>query len=261
MTQRGRAAARPAAGRGDRGRPRIDLAARRTRLRAVIEPVLNTAGYDLEELTISRAGRRHVVRVIVDSDAGVSLDDVADVSRAVSAALDRAEETGTELINGEYQLEVSSPGVDRPLTLPRHWRRNRGRLVRVTVVTPGQLGAATGASRAAGSAGRQVTGRVVDADAERVTLDLDGELRSWAYPELGPGRVQVEFNRLDPADGDEPLTDEDEPLADEDELLGDEDPYNDEDPYHEDGRGGRDRIGGGDSPETDDDEDVEGEER
>jgi ribosome maturation factor RimP len=145
----------------------------------VIEPVVLAAGYDLEDVTLSRAGRRHVVRVIIDADGGVTLDAVADVSRAVSAALDTAEETGGELIAGEYQLEVSSPGVDRPLTLPRHWRRNVGRMVRVRV------------------ADEQVTGRVVDADDERVVLDLDGQLREWGYTELGPGRVQVEFGRLD----------------------------------------------------------------
>ena len=82
---------------------------------------------------VSRAGRRHVVRVIVDADGGINLDAVADVSRAVSAALDAAEEAGGDILAGEYQLEVSSPGVDRPLTLPRHWRRNVGRLVKVTV--------------------------------------------------------------------------------------------------------------------------------
>lgn len=245
MTQRGRATARPAAGRGDRGRPRPDLGARRARLRAVIEPVLTAAGYDLEELTVSRAGRRHVVRVMVDADGGVSLDDVAEISRAVSAALDEAEETGGELIAGEYQLEVSSPGVDRPLTLPRHWRRNLGRLVRVTVagagtpqVAPGATPAGVAGERPAGSsaAAHQVTGRVVTADGERVALDLAGEIRAWAYPDLGPGRVQVEFSRAGTAD-------------DEDLELSDDDLSDDEDLFDED------------SYEIDDNEDVEGEER
>lgn len=183
MTQRGRAGGRPSAGSRGASRPaaqpRRDLAARRAQLRAVIEPVVTGAGYYLEDLTLSRAGRRHVVRVIVDADSGISLDDVAEVSRAVSKALDAAEEREGELVAGEYQLEVSSPGVDRPLTLPRHWRRNVGRLVRVT----------------AGE--RQVTGRVIAADDAGVTLDVDGQQRQWSYPELGPGRVQVEFNRVD----------------------------------------------------------------
>ncbi|HEX2355842.1 MAG TPA: ribosome maturation factor RimP [Micromonosporaceae bacterium] len=169
----------PAPGRRNGQRPRGDLAAQRERFHAVIEPVVGQAGYDLEDLVVSRAGRRHLLRVVVDGDGGVSLDDIADVSRVVSAALDAAEETGGEFVAGEYLLEVSSPGVDRPLTLPRHWRRNIGRLVRVHADD------------------RQVTGRVTDADEERVTLDIDGEARRLAYGRLGPGRVQVEFSRPD----------------------------------------------------------------
>jgi ribosome maturation factor RimP len=186
MTQRGRAGARP----GNRKpreeapppAPRIDLAAARSRVREVITPVIEQAGYDLEDVNVSRAGRRHVVRVLVDTDGGINLDDVAVVSREISAALDEAEESGGEVLAGEYQLEVGSPGVDRPLTLPRHWRRNRGRLVAVN----------------------GLTGRVVDVDETGVVLDVDGVSRSLTFAELGPGKVQIEFKRLDEADfGDE----------------------------------------------------------
>lgn len=222
MTQRGRAT-RPTAptGRsrrtdgprgGDRaGASRGDLAARRDRLRAVIEPVVTGAGYDLEDVSVSRAGRRHVVRVIVDADGGINLDAVAVVSRAVSAALDAAEESGGDIVAGEYQLEVSSPGVDRPLTLPRHWRRNAGRLVKVTV-------------RAGEPAvDRQLTGRVTAADDERVVLETESGPVEHRYPELGPGRVQVEFHRLDEIDeadeidevGDDTDEDDDDDVEDE----------------------------------------------
>jgi ribosome maturation factor RimP len=206
MTQRGRATGRPAVGSRGVDRPRGDLSARRARLRAVIEPVVAAEGYDLEDLSVSRAGRRHVVRVIVDRDGGVNLDAVADVSRAVSAALDAAEESGGELVSGEYQLEVSSPGVDRALTLPRHWRRNVGRLVKVN------------------AGGRQVTARVLAADGERVALDNDGTTGEWAYADLGPGRVQVEFSRLDDVP-DEDLTEFAGPeaeLADDEEVEDEE---------------------------------------
>jgi ribosome maturation factor RimP len=192
-------------------RPRGELTVRRERLRAVIEPVVTGLGYDLEELSVSRAGRRHLVRVIVDGDGGVSLDAVAEVSRAVSAALDGAEEAGGELIAGEYQLEVSSPGVDRPLTLPRHWRRNVGRLVKVTVRAP--------------AGDRQVTSRVFAADDERVTLEVAGERTELTYPQLGPGRVQVEFNRPDePADEDlaEFSDFDDEDFDDDEDVEGEE---------------------------------------
>jgi ribosome maturation factor RimP len=173
--------------------PRVDLAAARARVRAVIEPVVEAAGYDLEEVGLSRAGRRHVVRVLVDADGGVDLDDVAVVTREISAALDAAEESGAEVLPGEYQLEVGSPGVDRPLTLPRHWRRNITRLVAVN----------------------GLTGRVVDVDEDGIVLDVDGTPRVLRFGELGPGRVQIEFKRMDEAD----LGDDDE---DDDEGEGEE---------------------------------------
>jgi ribosome maturation factor RimP len=160
-----------------------DLAAHRGRLHEVIAPVVAAAGYDLEELSVTRAGRRHLLRITVDGDAGVSLDAVADLSREISAALDRAEETGGDFGSGEYVLEVSSPGVDRPLTEPRHWRRNVGRLVKVAV-GPGRI-----------------TGRVVAAGEAEVILEMGGHQRGYGYAELGTGRVQVEFGRLDELDG------------------------------------------------------------
>jgi ribosome maturation factor RimP len=168
----------------------------------VIGPVVSGAGYDLEELTVSRAGRRHVLRVVVDGDNGVNLDAVADLSRAISAALDAAEEGGPALSSAEYVLEVSSPGVDRPLMLPRHWRRNIGRLVAVR----------------AGE--RQVTGRIIAVDDEVVALEIDGKLTEYAFAELGHGRVQVEFNRLDEIDDDE-LADFDDDDEDDGEFPED----------------------------------------
>jgi ribosome maturation factor RimP len=152
----------------------------RERLAAVLEPVVAAAGYDLEEVAVSPAGKRRLVRVVVDSDSGVSLDDVAEVSRAISAALDEDDAlTGTS----PYVLEVSSPGVDRPLTAPRHWRRATGRLVSATLRDGGT-----------------VTGRVRGADDGEVVLDVAGEDRPFPYEVLGAGRVQVEFNRADDED-------------------------------------------------------------
>jgi ribosome maturation factor RimP len=195
MTQRGRAGARPGDRRGRDAEPprapaapRIDLAAAKARVRAVIEPVVTAAGYDLEDVSLSRAGRRHVVRVLVDADGGIKLDDVAVVSREISAALDAAEEAGGEVLAGEYQLEVGSPGVDRPLTAPRHWRRNVGRLVTVT----------------------GLTGRLIAADDEGIVLDIDGAQREIAHGDLGPGRVQIEFKRMDDAVFDDDDDDEGE---------------------------------------------------
>jgi ribosome maturation factor RimP len=177
---------------GGRTRPPADtdIAARRALVRAVIEPVVEAAGYDLEEFAVSRAGRRHLVRVLVDGDGGVDLDEVADLSRDLSAALDEAERTRGELFAGEYVLEVGSPGVDRPLTHPRHWRRNVGRLVAVS------------------AAGDRLTGRISAADEEQVTLDVAGVPRRFGYADLGPGRVQIEFSRLDELSDDDEEEDE-----------------------------------------------------
>jgi len=144
----------------------------------VIRPVIAAARMDLEAVRVTAAGRRRLLRVVVDSDRGVSLDDAAAISRKLSAALD------TVAVMGEfpYTLEVSSPGVDRPLTDPRHWRRAVGRLVQVTVTDAGDSGA--------------IRGRVVAADSDGVTLDVGGDpktRRRFGYAALGAGSVQVEF--------------------------------------------------------------------
>lgn len=221
------------------------------------------AGYDLEDVSVARAGRRHVVRIIVDGDSGINLDAVADVSRAVSAALDLAEESGGDLVAGEYQLEVSSPGVDRPLTLPRHWRRNVGRLVKVTTRGGGQPAPEQRAAEPAPgdrpTGERQITGRVVAADDERVRFDLDGTSGEWAYADLGPGRVQVEFNRLDEV-ADSDLVEFDDDSDEDDDSDPDDDSDDDESEPHDDGQPDMHDDDLLDIDDTDD-EDVEGEKR
>jgi ribosome maturation factor RimP len=157
------------------------------KLAGLIEPVVSAAGMDLESVRMTVAGRRRLLRVVVDSDHGVSLDEAADMSRDVSALLDASDVLG----DVPYTLEVSSPGVDRPLTEPRHWRRARGRLVRVKV---------TGAA--------PVEGRVLAADADGVTLGIisngrDGGERRFPYADMGAGSVQVEFGRIPDAELDD----------------------------------------------------------
>src|SRR6185503_10759168 len=106
-----------------------------TKLRVQLEPVVAALGYDLEEVVVHRAGSRRLLRIVVDGDGGVSLDDIAEVSQAVSAALDENDQMGETA----YDLEVTSPGVSRPLTEPRHWRRAAGRLVQVPLTAGGEL--------------------------------------------------------------------------------------------------------------------------
>jgi ribosome maturation factor RimP len=160
-----------------------------------IRPVVTASGLDLESVRVSVAGRRRLLRVVVDGDRGVSLDDAAAVSRELSAALDKTGVMG----DFPYTLEVSSPGVDRPLTEPRHWRRATGRLVKVQV---------------AGSV--VLVGRVVLADDEAVILDVDGTRSRFPYAELGAGAIQVEFGRLQP-EQEEPEQEEPEQLEEPEE--------------------------------------------
>ncbi|RRS02061.1 ribosome maturation factor RimP [Glycomyces terrestris] len=147
----------------------------RAEVESILAPAVSAAGYDLEGLTVTKAGRRLLVRVLVDKDGGISLDDVAVVSKACSKALDESDSTGGPFADTAYTLEVSSPGVDRPLTEPRHWRRNIGRLVAVNI---GE---------------EPVTGRIADASERGIELEADGVRRSATYAELGPGKVQIEL--------------------------------------------------------------------
>ncbi len=167
-----KSAAKPAG--GERAGSSVDEA----RIAEVIRPVIAAAGMDLESVRVTAAGRRRLLRVVVDSDRGVSLDDAAAVSRELSAALD------TVAVMGDfpYTLEVSSPGVDRPLTDHRHWRRAVGRLVRVTVTDS--------------SGARPVSGRIAVADTDGVILDVEGSRCRFPYSVLGPGAIQVEFGHL-----------------------------------------------------------------
>jgi ribosome maturation factor RimP len=158
--------------------PRRAGPADRRALSEVIEPVVAKAGYDVEGLTVSSAGRRSLVRVVVDSDAGVGLDDIATLSHDISAALDDRDGDGLGGIMGgaPYVLEVTSPGVDRPLSQPRHWRRSVGRLVKVDL-----------------DGGPSQQGRVVSADDSGADLDADGERVRIDYAAVRSARVQVEF--------------------------------------------------------------------
>ena len=173
---------------GSRGTHKHDPAT--ARLTGWIAPVVDGVGYDLEELVVTPAGRRSVVRVVVDREQGVTLDDIAEVSRAVSEVLD-ANDDG---MGRPYVLEVTSPGVDRPLTERRHWQRNIGRLVTVTV------GPAGGTD--------EITGRVTGVDDAGVALAVEARGKPGAkkrpptprlvpWAQLGAGRVQVEFGRAD----------------------------------------------------------------
>jgi len=146
----------------------------RDRLTGVLSEPLAAVGLDVEAIELTPAGRRRLLRVAVDKDGGVTLDDIADATKEVSRVLDSSDVMGEQ----PYTLEVTSPGTDRPLTLPRHWRRNRGRLVKVTLTD-----------------GRAVTGRITEADDSRALVDGDDTLHEVAYDNVAKAKVQIEFNR------------------------------------------------------------------
>jgi ribosome maturation factor RimP len=160
------------------------------RLRELLEPLAAAVGVDLEEVTLTKVGGSRVLDVVVDADGGIDLDLVADLSREIGEALEAPEGTAV-LGDAEYRLEVGSPGVDRLLTLPRHWRRARTRLVKAHL-----------------EPGGEVVGRVTEVDDEGVLLVIPpvkgrgkAKERRVAFAEIAKARVQVEFNRRsgDPA--------------------------------------------------------------
>ena len=168
-------------------------AATATRIEDAITAPLAALGLDVEAVELTPAGKRRVLRIAVDKDGGVTLDEVADATRAVGEVLDGSDVMGQL----PYTLEVTSRGVDRPLTLPRHWRRNHDRLVKVT---PHE--------------GEAIVGRITASTEDGVTLDVAGTTHEVAFDDVKKAMVQIEFNRKRPADTDEP--DDTDDLADSD---------------------------------------------
>jgi ribosome maturation factor RimP len=148
--------------------------ATRDRIEAELVDPLRALGLDVEAVEITPAGKRRILRVAVDKDGGVTLDEVAEATREVNRVLDESDVMGEM----PYTLEVTSRGVDRPLTLPRHWRRNAGRLVMVMFED-----------------GSSVTGRIGESSEEKVTLEVSGTNQDVAYVDVKKALVQVEFNR------------------------------------------------------------------
>lgn len=156
-----------------------------SQLAALLTPILTQHGLELDALESVPAGKRRLLRVTVDGDGpdghGPTLDDIAQATRAISAALDESDAAG----DAAYTLEVSSRGTGRPLTDPRHWRRNQDRLVKIT---PHE--------------GEPVTGRIAGSDEQGVTLTVTvdpkrgtSEEQRWAYHDIAKALVQVELNR------------------------------------------------------------------
>lgn len=170
---------------------------RDTGVQELIDGALHGSGVVLEEVVVTPAGRRRVVRVVIDRAlevtgdvtqtlSSLSLDEIASATRTVSDALDESDLLGEQ----PYTLEVTSPGVSRPLTEASHFRRNVGRLV---VVTPRD--------------GDPVTGRIVRAGVDDLTVRIPSVKKAperdetLVYAGIDRADVQVEFSRAaHPAD-------------------------------------------------------------
>ncbi|KUO14601.1 ribosome maturation factor RimP [Streptomyces dysideae] len=152
------------------------------RLRDLLEPLVTSQGLDLEEIAVDSVGRKRVLRVVVDSDEGADLDAIADVSRALSAKLDETDAMG----QGEYTLEVGTPGAERALTEHRHYVRATDRLAKFQLQDGGELVA-----------------RILTVDDEGLDLEVPGvkgrkaTSRRLPFADIAKARVQVEFGRKD----------------------------------------------------------------
>lgn len=148
-----------------------------SQLVAVIEPLLAERGLELDSLDVTRVGKRSVLRITVDGDGpkgrGPLLDDIAAASSALSAALDATTAVGEH----PYTLEVSSRGVSKPLSEPKHFRRNSGRLVKLWL------------------ADGELTGRIVSVTDAELTLAADRGDQQIALGDITKAVVQVEMNR------------------------------------------------------------------
>ena len=157
--------------------------ARDARLEELLGPVVAREDLELDTVVRTRSGGTPLVRVTVDTplvegageQARVDSDTLAAVSRAVSAALDRADS-----IDGEYLLELSTPGAERELTEPRHWKRQVGLPVRVKLRDGGH-----------------VSGRVRAADDVSATLETDGGTTTIEYANMNKARARLELASKD----------------------------------------------------------------
>ena len=143
-------------------------------LQELLAPVVAASGLELDSVTRTRSDAMPLLRVVVEAPIGadgIDSDTLADVSRAVSKALDAADP-----IDGEYLLEVSTPGAERELTKVGHWMRQIGRLVRIKQ-----------------RAGGYVSGRVIDASETSATIDVDGEATTIDYQDMRKARSRVDF--------------------------------------------------------------------
>ncbi|MEN9380693.1 MAG: hypothetical protein RIR99_527 [Actinomycetota bacterium] len=146
----------------------------------LVTPAVTEQGFYLEDVHVATPGSHRIVTCIVDGDSALNLDQVTSVSRVISELLDEA----TFMGETPFTLEVTSPGVDRPLTLPRHFAKNVDRLLKVIKVD-----------------GSEVTGRILSNTDEDVTLTVTVKKETReeviSIADIKRAVVEIEFNRKD----------------------------------------------------------------
>ncbi|MEY4279880.1 MAG: hypothetical protein RL313_143 [Actinomycetota bacterium] len=146
----------------------------------LIEPAVTAQGFYLEEVQLVSPGKHRIVTCIVDGEISLNLDQVTAVSRAISELLDEAPIMG----DTPFTLEVTSPGVDRPLTKPRHFAKNVDRLLKITK-TDGEV----------------ITGRITSNTESEVVLIVVSKKETTevtvAISDIKRAVVEIEFNRKD----------------------------------------------------------------
>jgi ribosome maturation factor RimP len=138
---------------------------------AAVTPALSALGFYLEDVTITSAGRRSMLTIIVDGDTHLSLDQVTSATKAISEIVESLQSLG----DTPFTLEVTSPGLDRPLTKPRHWRKNIDRLVKVVLLD-----------------GKEIKGRIKAASEDSATVD-QSEIN---FTEIKRASLEVEFKQV-----------------------------------------------------------------
>lgn len=144
------------------------------RLQPIVAGAVESVGFELDSIDVQQAGRRKLVKVVVDAEDGVDSDEISSVSRTVSRELDQHE----DVLAGAYTLEVTSPGVTRPLTKPRHWRRAKYRQVRITPTD-----------------GAEFLARIGQAGERTVRVLVNNTVRDIAYANVAKAVIEVEFRQ------------------------------------------------------------------
>ena len=135
---------------------------------AAITPALEALGFYLEDVTIISAGRRSMLTVIVDGDTHLSLDQVTSATKAIGEIVESVQSLGET----PFTLEVTSPGLDRPLTKVRHWQKNINRLVKVVLLD-----------------GSEIKGRIIDVNEVSATVDE----KNINYSDIKRATLEIEF--------------------------------------------------------------------